>query len=193
LIKRSQYNLWPDDQLLAAYNASQNADLLAILLQRHTLMLLAVAMKYLKDKSLAADAVQQVYLKVLSDNKIAEVQNCKAWLYIIMRNLCLQWLRDKNRTLNDEVLQNFTIDAHEENPDWWKTDYSLQQLQLAMQQLPAEQMHCISMFYLHQKSYRQIMHQHGYSYLQVKSAIQNGKRNLKIILSQKLHIPGDQK
>jgi RNA polymerase sigma factor (sigma-70 family) len=156
-------------------------------------MLLGVAMKYLKDKTLAADAVQQVYLKVLSDNKIADVQNCKAWLYIIMRNLCLQWLRDKNHTLSDDLLQNYTHDNHEENPDWWKTDYSLQQLELALLQLPAEQMHCISMFYLQQKSYRQIMDLHGYTYLQVKSFIQNGKRNLKNILSQKLHIPGDKR
>jgi len=42
------------------------------------------------------------------------------------------------------------------------------------------------LFYLEKLSYQQIMEQTGLTFIQVKSYIQNGKRNLKIILSKKL-------
>ena len=47
-----------------------------------------------------------------------------------------------------------------------------------------EQQQCVTLFYLHKKSYYQIAEQTGYSLLQVKSNIQNGKRNLKIMLQR---------
>jgi RNA polymerase sigma-70 factor (ECF subfamily) len=56
-------------------------------------------------------------------------------------------------------------------------------LEEALKQLGAEQRHCIELFYLGQKSYQQIMTETGLSFKQVKSFIQNGKRNLKIALA----------
>jgi RNA polymerase sigma-70 factor (ECF subfamily) len=40
------------------------------------------------------------------------------------------------------------------------------------------------MFYLEKKSYQEITDETGYSLLQVKSYIQNGKRNLKLLLEK---------
>jgi RNA polymerase sigma-70 factor (ECF subfamily) len=151
-------------------------------------------MKYLKDKEQSADAVQQVFLKILSMNKLPPIQNCKAWLFIVMRNHCLQLLRHKNHTLSADALA-VEVDRieDEEEEDWWKSEATLQHLQGALQQLPTDQMRCISLFYLQQISYQQIMDQHGYTFTQVKSFIQNGKRNLKNILSQKINETGGNK
>ena len=41
------------------------------------------------------------------------------------------------------------------------------------------------LFYLKKYSYEQIIAQTGYTFMQVKSYIQNGKRNLKTILIKK--------
>jgi RNA polymerase sigma-70 factor (ECF subfamily) len=40
------------------------------------------------------------------------------------------------------------------------------------------------MFYLEKKTYQQIMEEKGYSFMQVKSYIQNGKRKLRVILDK---------
>jgi RNA polymerase sigma-70 factor (ECF subfamily) len=59
-------------------------------------------------------------------------------------------------------------------------------LEEAIGELNEEQRTCVSLFYLQKKSYQQIAEITGYSQMQVKSYIQNGKRNLKIILERKL-------
>ncbi|RYG02265.1 MAG: sigma-70 family RNA polymerase sigma factor, partial [Chitinophagaceae bacterium] len=50
-----------------------------------------------------------------------------------------------------------------------------------------DQQLCVTLFYLEKKSYQQIADQTGYNMMQVKSHIQNGKRNLKTILEKKLN------
>ena len=57
-------------------------------------------------------------------------------------------------------------------------------LEWAIPQLKAHQKTCIVLFYIEQLSYDQIMAQTGYTFNEVKSYIQNGKRNLKLIMEQ---------
>jgi RNA polymerase sigma-70 factor (ECF subfamily) len=54
-----------------------------------------------------------------------------------------------------------------------------------MATLNEEQKKCITLFYLEEKSYQEITAITGYTLNQVKSYIQNGKRNLKIYLTSK--------
>jgi RNA polymerase sigma-70 factor (ECF subfamily) len=56
----------------------------------------------------------------------------------------------------------------------------------ALQELNKEQQQCVTLFYLQKKSYSQISEITGFSLLQVKSYIQNGKRNLKILIEKKM-------
>ncbi len=48
--------------------------------------------------------------------------------------------------------------------------------------LKKEQQKCIQLFYIEKKSYADTCKQTGYSFKEVKSYIQNGKRNLRNIL-----------
>jgi RNA polymerase sigma-70 factor (ECF subfamily) len=58
-------------------------------------------------------------------------------------------------------------------------DLKLEQLEMAMKILGEEQKQCIELFYLQEKSYKEVTEITGFSMNQVKSFIQNGKRNLK--------------
>ena len=60
----------------------------------------------------------------------------------------------------------------------------LTHLEEALQLLNEEQRLCLELFYLQQKSYQEVSELTGYDMKQVKSYIQNGKRNLKIHLSK---------
>jgi RNA polymerase sigma-70 factor (ECF subfamily) len=53
-----------------------------------------------------------------------------------------------------------------------------------MKKLKEEQRICLEMMYLEQMSYVQIAEETTYTLKQVKSYIQNGKRNLKNMMSQ---------
>ena len=58
-------------------------------------------------------------------------------------------------------------------------------MESAIKDLKPEQKICIELFYLQEKSYEEVAKITGYSMKEVKSYIQNGKRNLKIIMTSK--------
>jgi len=175
-----------DEELLRNYRADGDNQWLGYLLLRYTTLLLGVALKYLKNKSLAEDAVQQVFEKVLTHLPEQEIHNFKGWLYILMRNHCLQQLRDKTFTADETTLAQLSIPETDKEEAMWH-EHTLQQMENAIQLLNEEQRKTIVLFYLEKYSYEQIITQTGYTFMQVKSFIQNGKRNLKTILS-KAHV-----
>ncbi len=177
-----------DEDLLQRYRQSNEKEWLGILLQRYTLLLLGVGMKYLKDKHAAEDAVQQVFLKTFTHLPPDPVANFKGWLYILMRNHCLQLLRTKEHFAPEEQLQ-YIRDETTHSQEQLEKETSLTQMHEALAELKAEQRLVIELFYLKKQSYQQIMERTGFNFMQVKSYIQNGKRNLKLILTQKLNQP----
>ena len=86
MTKKDSYIRLSDEELLAMYRQEQNNEWIGYLLERYTLLLLGVAMKYLKDKEQAHDAVQQIFLKALVHLPNGEIQNFKGWIYVLMRN-----------------------------------------------------------------------------------------------------------
>jgi RNA polymerase sigma-70 factor (ECF subfamily) len=74
----------------------------------------------------------------------------------------------------------------ETKTDPLKNESLLKDLEQTLQHLNTEQKTCIRMFYLDKKSYQTISSETGFNLLQVKSYIQNGKRNLRLLLEKKL-------
>jgi RNA polymerase sigma-70 factor (ECF subfamily) len=63
-------------------------------------------------------------------------------------------------------------------------EHRIRYLETAITTLNEEQKQCIELFYLNEKSYHEVEQITGYTYNEVKSYIQNGKRNLKQILER---------
>ena len=72
-----------DQELLQRYYKDNNNEWLGVLLQRYTMLLLGVCMKYLKNEEDAKDSVQQVFLKVINDLPKYKVEFFKSWLYMV--------------------------------------------------------------------------------------------------------------
>jgi RNA polymerase sigma-70 factor (ECF subfamily) len=174
-----------DDALLSAYRADGDNYWLGVLLQRYTALLLGVAMKYLKDRTKAEDAVQQVFIKVLTNFPAEAIHNFKGWLYILMRNHCLQQLRDKPLVPAD-IAEIEAADDQQAKDALLAQETNLQLLEEALRELGPEQKQTIELFYLKKYSYEQIIKATGYTFMQVKSYIQNGKRNLRTLLLGKM-------
>src|SRR6478609_9557305 len=128
-------------------------------------------MKYLKDKEAAHDAVQQIFLKSLTHLPEGEIGNFKGWLYVLMRNHCLQQLRDQKYFAAEEVLDRIPADA-DALEALRQHELTLAELQEALTQLAPDQRTCVNSFYLQRKSYQGIMEETGFSFAQVKSYIQ---------------------
>ena len=187
-MKHDQFAHITDQQLLERFYADRNNHWLGILLQRYTLLLLGVCMKYLKNEDEAKDCVQQVFLKAITELHKYRVDYFKSWLYMVAKNYCLMRLRDKPGRQTEIKEQ---IAATPEEDDGLRAhiekDRQLELMDESLHELNNEQKQCVTLFYLEKRSYQEIANITGYSMMQVKSYIQNGKRNLKILLDKKLN------
>ena len=178
-----------DQDLLEKFRQNGDNSWLGFLLERYTLLLFGVCMKYLKNEEEAKDAVQQIFLKALTELPKYKVDYFKSWLYTIARNHCLMKLRDKGKQ-TVEITERMPLAQAEEEENkrlfHLMKDREFTLMNEALNELTPEQKLCIEEFYLGQKTYQQIAEKTGFNYLQVKSYIQNGKRNLKILLQKRL-------
>lgn len=142
-------------------------------------------MKYLKDEDESKDAVMQIFEKLLDDLKKYQVGNFKSWVHSIARNHCLMKLRTEqaHQAKTEEYKKDFS-DFVESDTDLHPNNENIDEIYLAslgsaIESLNGEQKKCIELFYLQGKCYNEVSEITGYSLMQVKSYIQNGKRNLK--------------
>lgn len=178
-----QSNHIDDRELLQNFYNDHDNKWLGILLPRYTLLLLGVCMKYLKNEEDAKDSVQQIFLKTIGELHKYKVEYFKSWIYMIAKNHCLMKLRDHGR-YQLEITDNIAIAEEDDKTSLIEKDQSLDRMQEALHQLNKEQKQCVTLFYLEKKSYIEIAEETGFSRLQVKSHLQNGKRNLKLLLSR---------
>jgi RNA polymerase sigma factor (sigma-70 family) len=156
-------------------------------LQRYTLLLFGVCMKYLKNEEEAKDAVQQIFLKAITELHKYDVEYFKSWLYMVAKNHCLMKLRDKPGRIVDIKEQMVVTNQDDSNLQFHlQKDKQLDLVASSLQELNHEQKLCVTLFYLEKKTYQEIAEETGYSLMQVKSYIQNGKRNLKILVERKM-------
>lgn len=176
-----------DQELLACYNADHNNEWVGALLKRYTLLLLGVCMKYVKNEEEAKDCVQQIFFKVLTELPKYKVEYFKSWIYTIARNHCLMRLRDRHgrpAQITDNMLAAWDEDTGKSKH--LEKDHLLELMTQALEELGKEQKLCLILFYLEKKSYQEIADTTGFTLMQVKSHIQNGKRNLKLLLEKKI-------
>lgn len=187
-MKEDKFAHIPDQDLLERFYKDHDNQWLGILLQRYTLLLLGVCMKYLKNEEEARDCVQQVFLKVIQELQKYRVEYFKSWLYMVAKNHCLMRIREKQGKSTAELTDRMSATPHDEG-DLQKLvqdDHTLSLMEESLGELNDEQRRCVTLFYLEKKSYQEVSELTGFSLLQVKSYIQNGKRNLRILIEKKM-------
>ena len=177
-----------DQELLEKFYADHDNQWLGILLERYTLLLLGVCMKYLKNEELARDSVQQIFLKTITELQKYRVEYFKSWIYMVAKNHCLMQLRDKPGKNTIEVKDSIPAETDETDKEsLLLNEKTYEYMGEALKELNADQQLCVTLFYMEKKSYHQITEQTGYSMMQVKSHIQNGKRNMRLLIEKKLN------
>ena len=104
---------------------------------------------------------------------------------MIARNYCLMSLRNKNIFIPVEDSSPFAVEE-EDKTERRDKEKRLNLMEISMEELNEEQKICLMQFYIQKKSYAEIADITHYSIMQVKSHIQNGKRNLKTLVEKKL-------
>jgi len=176
-----------DLELVALYKKSGELSVLGVLYERYMDLVYGVCLKYLKDGEAAKDATMQVFEELVSKLHKYEIENFKSWLHTLAKNHCLMQLRTpknlKTVEFNTELMQTGE-DVHLNGI--FQKEEQLKQLEQCMNTLSAEQKQSVELFYLQNKSYKEISDITGTEWNQVRSLIQNGRRNLKICMDKKI-------
>jgi RNA polymerase sigma-70 factor (ECF subfamily) len=186
--KKNGFHDWPDHELIMAYRKGENPEIIAELFTRYTHLVYGICLKYFDDKDEAKDAVMEIFEGLTEDIPGFEIRNFKSWLYTVTKNHCLMALRKKKimHAAEESVTKNYEPEFMESpdelHHDLIRQEFTENQLISAMKGLKEEQKLCLELVYLREKSYQEVSEITGYSLKEVKSHVQNGKRNLKIKL-----------
>ena len=179
---RKTYQSLSDAELVKMYKDKSSSAIIGELYTRYGHLVMGTSMKYLKNKANAEDLTMQVFEHLPKKLSSHNIQRFKSWLYMVTKNECLMLLR-KKRHLTTEIMKE--LESSNELHLKEEKEVQLNLLEQAITKLKDEQRHCIELFYLEQKSYQEIVFELKMDLKKVKSAIQNGKRNLKINLETK--------
>jgi RNA polymerase sigma-70 factor (ECF subfamily) len=185
-----KYNHYSDSELILEYKHSTERVLVGILYKRYAHLVLGLCFKYLKDEEEAKDAVMHIFEKLMDDLLKHDVKYFKSWLYTFSKNHCLMVIRSRQSKLKKEMdLKVHASSFMETDTNWHLKSHEakeeeLSALEQAVEELNEEQRKCIRLFYLQEKSYQEVSALTGYTMNEVKSFIQNGKRNLKLKLEK---------
>lgn len=176
-----------DSLLVESYQQTKNNVYITEIFERYNHLVYGVCLKYLSNRSNAQDAVIQIFEKLMSDLPNHEIHNFSSWLHSVSRNHCLMILRKNKQKLKHEEnykAEMWLVSDEEDLESIRLIDYSLELLEKAIPKLKSEQRMCVELFYLEEKCYKEIELLTGFTIQKVKSYIQNGKRNLKIIMQE---------
>jgi RNA polymerase sigma-70 factor (ECF subfamily) len=143
-------------------------------------LMFGTCLNYLKNQQDAEDCVMEIFEDLPQKLQKFEVSHLKSWLFMTTKNACLMRLR-KKKMLTSSLEEELTA-VIEEDHEKTILEVKLEALELAISDLTEEQQRTIKLFYLDKKSYQEISDELQLPLKKVKSAIQNGKRNLKLKL-----------
>lgn len=183
MLLNQKYNNCSDKELINIFLKTRNSETVGVLYERYGHLVLGLCFKYLKNKEEAKDASLQIFGNLLDDLKKYKIEYFKSWLYVYSKNFCLMILRKRQSSLKKELdlkenvhlLVDFNDETHLQ-----EKEKQISLMEKAIDLLNEEQKKCIHLFYFDNRSYNEIVEITGYSNNDVKSYIQNGKRNLKL-------------
>lgn len=171
-----------DETYLHEYTSKGNNEAFAFLFQKYHHLVFLLCLKYLKDEELAKDISMNVFEKLFKNIHKYEIKSFKPWLFQSAKNTCLMYLRDK-KDWKDENASLDNITNEEEEIDHIAIDKREEKLRYCVGLLKEAQKKCIELFFFQKKRYDYIATQMGIPSKQVKSHLQNAKKNLKNCLN----------
>ena len=182
-----------DEELVSKFAKTKQQAYFEELYNRYVHLAYGVCLKLMKNEADSHDVVSDVFKTLYLKLPTSNVKSFKAYLYAVSRNECIAKLRKRKSESNKKA-------------EWQKTEFSDRSfmenegltalakgtpsldtlVEDAVAKLGEEQRTCIRLFFYDNKSYKEIASQTGYSEKQVKSYLQNGKRNLRIVLEKEM-------
>ena len=166
---------------------AKRGDALALneLIERHKEIAYSIAFKYLKNKEDAEDVTQNAFIIVLkSIKKFRNESKFSTWLYKIVYHECLKTLKSKN--LSVEYVPQFSkLETHTEIQE---SSVNIKEL---LKHLKPNEFMVISLFYLQEKSIKEISQITAFGQANVKVILHRARTKLKATYNEKYQKNGE--
>ncbi|MFQ3213560.1 MAG: RNA polymerase sigma factor (sigma-70 family) [Marivirga sp.] len=179
-----QNTIEKEQELIKGYKETASLEILGKLYAPYMHLVYGLCLKYLKEPSDAQDAVMTIFESLIEKLIKHEVIHFKSWLYVLSKNHCLMEIRRSKKSALQHIgdySESFMENQYHLHPinESIPEEDNIERLNVCIEQLKSTQKECVEMFYIEKKSYQEIVKITSYELKKVKSAIQNGKRNLK--------------
>ena len=185
-----ELNKLSDKELIEKFNVTKNIEYFNSFFCRHYDIILGFFNSYFRDFNEAQDATQGLYLKLRKNKQLPTIDKyALPWLKRTVYNYFIDLKRKEKGKKTDsieefeQIFMNFdkylrdnSADDYEKALNKNKKDVILLK---CVEKLSDNQKLCIKEHYMNQKSYDKISQEFNISNGDVRSYIQNGKRNLK--------------
>jgi RNA polymerase sigma-70 factor (ECF subfamily) len=184
---KAKYNNYTDEEVIHIFLENNDTEAIGILYKRYSDLTYGLMLKYIHDAEKSADLMMELFEKLPLLLQKHKIQNFKSWWYMTAKNHVLMHLRRlkvqhekmKYYAENELFFMEFASDEHHQ-----EYEFLIEKMKKALNNLNSEQRKCIELFYLKNLSYKEIENLTGLSFKEIKSHIQNGKRNLKLNLTE---------
>ena len=178
-----------EEALLKEFTVTGNLEVLGELYRVYMHLVYGVCLKYLKNRDDSKDAVMHIFEKLIVEIPRQKIENFRSWLYVVTKNYCLMQLRTQKSS--EEKAQEWMTDPiifMENDTGLHPIDEDTiidEALEDCIKRLKDKQKECINQFYYQNRCYNEIAENLNLEEKEVKSHLQNAKRNLKLCLEEK--------
>ena len=177
-----KYDKLYDRELIELFKSKQDMNALGVLFSRYSHLVASIAIGILKDKQKAEDVVQEIFEIVSKDLVKHDVRNFNSWIYSVTKFHCFK-VKKVVEFVQSDIEFSDNDDDHDDVLEFeLQFQTRIKYLKKAMSLIKYEQKKCVELFYLKGYSYNEIVDETEYTMNEVKSFIQNGKRNLKSLI-----------
>ena len=187
----NQLQALSDKELLKKMLEGKDNRFAGELFKRYAHLVYGVCAKYIKNSADCKDMTMVIFEKMLAKPPVKDILSFRSWLFTVAKNESLTYLRDRARTAEkrqkwekyEKSAENFM-----ENEGFWSLNSRTPDetdLMAALEQLKPDQRKCVELFFVHDKSYKEIAQKTGLPLGQVKSHLQNGKRRLRVLMERR--------
>ena len=175
LRKKNKYNELLDRDLIHSYKSNSDINALGELVARYTHLVASIALGILNNEQKAKDAVQEIFKNIITNLKDYNVKNFNALAYSTTKFHCFR-VKNESKSIGfendfDEILEKELL-----------LQKRIEPIKKVMENINSNQKKCVELFYFDGFSYSEIVNETEFSIQEVKSNIQNGKKNIKLLL-----------
>jgi RNA polymerase sigma-70 factor (ECF subfamily) len=178
-----KYRKLTDEALVQLFKQTHDKSCVGVLYERYAHLVIGSCMHFVKRTDEAEDIASGIFEHLHEKLLKHDVTYFKSWLFMVTRNECMMHFRRMKK-------QGFQVDipaelTENEVEDSFGLESKLSLLEGVLSDLKEMQRICLRFFYFDQLSYEQISEKMNIPVKEVKSHLQNGKRNLKIRLIER--------